>query len=382
MRKGLVVFQFAISVALIAGTFIVYEQMNFMRSQDLGFNPEQTLVVERPGIMNRDREAYNKSIDAFKSDLRDITNIRKVTASNTIPGKKMRFKAPVRKYSDTPENSVLFTASGVDYDFIDAFDMKIIAGRAFSKEFGTDADTAAILTKSGAQLLGFETPEDAIGQPLAIDRFRWNPIVIGVMEDYHQESLKLETNPTLFYMTLHRPEYYMMKVNPVNIRETVAAVNVAWDRNFPGNPFEYFFLDDYFNQQYENDQKFGNMFGVFAVLAIIVGGLGLFGLSAFTAQQRTKEIGVRKVLGASVTGIIYLLSKEIIKLVLIANLIAWPLIYYVMDGWLADFAYRIDIAWYLFVISGFIVLAFALLTVSYETVKAANKNPVDALQYE
>lgn len=382
MRKGLVVFQFAISVALIAGTFIVWQQMNYMQSQDLGFNPEQTMVVERPGIMKRDRDAYRQSVDAFKTDLREVAGIRQVTASTTVPGKKMRFKAPVRKYNDIPENSVLFTASGVDYDFMDAFEMKVIAGRAFSEEYGSDSDTATVLTKAGARLLGFEKPEDAIGQTLKIEMFRWNPIVVGVIEDYHQESLKIDTNPTLFYMNLHRPEYYMVKVNPVNIRETVTEISGVWDRNFPGNPFEYFFLDDYFNRQYENEQKFGNMFAVFAILAIIVGSLGLFGLSAFTAQQRTKEIGVRKVLGASVSGIIYLLSREVISLVAIANLIAWPLIYYVMDGWLSEFAYRVNVDWAMLLLAGVAVLLFALLTVSFETIKAANRNPVDSLQHE
>ncbi len=382
LRKILVVLQFAASAALLVGTFVVHDQLSFMNSQDLGFSMEQMMVVERPGIASRDREQRGKDVEAFKNMLKENHNISEVTAANTLPGKKMRFKTGVRKFTATPEEEVQFTFSGIDYDFIDTFDMEVIAGRKFDKSYPSDEDTAAVITASAAKMLGFANPEDAIGKTLAISRFRWNPIIIGVLKDYHQESLKLETNPTLFYMSFSSPEYFYMKVNTAGLQGAIEHVSASWTEVFPGNPFHFFFLDDYFNKQYETDQKFGQLFSIFAGLAIFIASLGLFGLSAFTTRQRTKEIGVRKVLGARISTIILLLSKDVFKLVVIANLIAWPLMYYIMNRWLEDYAYRVDINWTLFLIAGAAVLLMALATISYETFRAATRNPVDSLKYE
>lgn len=382
LRKTLVTLQFIASVFLIAGTAIVYQQLEFLKSQDIGVNIDRILVVERPGISSRDRQVFNTNVDAFRNELMKNPSIIAVTSSVTIPGKKREYKIGAKRYGHTDDETITLRFNSMDYNFIDVFDMKIIAGRGFSEEFVQDQDTSIIIGESSAGLLGFENPKDAIGQTLALPQFGWNPIIVGVVNDYNQESLKKDKDPMIFNCNLYRGEYYSLKLNTDNYQEVIEHAQASWDKAFPGNPFEYFFLDDYFNVQYENDQKFGNIFAVFSIIAIIVGCLGLFGLSAFTAQQRTKEIGVRKVLGSSVISIVLLLSKDFAKLVILACIIGLPLVYYFMNNWLEGFATRMNINVFLLLASGLLVLAFALITVSYQTYKAAVVNPTDSLKYE
>jgi putative ABC transport system permease protein len=270
----------------------------------------------------------------------------------------------------------------MDYDFMDVFKMKLIAGRTFSKDYPKDQDTSAILTESAARLLGFKTPEEAIGQTVAVTAFDFYPVVVGVVNDYHQVSLKKTLDPIIFYCTAYSGEYYSLRIRTEDLQATIGHVRQAWEKAFPGNPFEYYFLDDYFNRQYENERRFGKAFTTFAGLAIIVGCLGLFGLSAYTATQRTKEIGIRKALGSTDRGIFVLLSKEYIMLVLLSIILAVPLVWYAMNYWIETFPYRTSISPILFVIAGAIVLLVSILTVSYQTVKASRTNPVDSLRYE
>jgi putative ABC transport system permease protein len=239
-----------------------------------------------------------------------------------------------------------------------------------------------LVTESASKLLGFKKPEEAIGQTIAIPGFQWNPIIVGVVNDYHQVSLKKNLDPSIFYCSKYGGEFYSVRLNTNNLSAAVDQVKQSWEKAFPGNPFEYFFLDDYFNQQYENERKFGKLFTVFSALAVIVGCLGLFGLSAFTTTQRTKEIGIRKALGASEQGIFLLLSKEYILLVGLSILLATPLVWWVMNGWVERFPYRASISAMIFVLAGVLVLFVALLTVSYQTLKSARVNPVDSLRYE
>jgi putative ABC transport system permease protein len=262
--------------------------------------------------------------------------------------------------------------------------MKILAGRNFSTAYTNDADTAIVITASAARLLGFVNIEEAVGSTLTIDfgGQEGSMNVIGIVNDFHQVSLKEAVEPIAIFLSPFGSEYYAMKVSTQNLPTTIEYVQSTWNEVFPGNPFSYFFLDDYFNRQYQTDQRFGKLFGVFAALALFVGGLGLLGLSAFTTQQRTKEIGIRKVLGASVQGIVLLLSKDFVQLLIIANLVAWPLIYFVMEQWLTQFAYRIDVGWWVLAASGLIVIIIALFTVSLQTIKAAVVNPVDSLKNE
>ena len=382
LRKALVIFQFATSIALIAGTFIVYNQLTFMMNQDIGMNIDQVMVVERPGITSQDRDARIQSIEFFKNEIKKENNIKSVAGSVTIPGKKREYKAAAKPYGSGDEKLVTLRLNSMDYDFINTFEMKLVAGRAFSKDFVHDPDTSIIISESAAKLLGFKKPEDALGQTMTMPRWQWNAIIVGVVNDYNQESLQKAADPMFFYCSPTNAEFFSMKVNPNNLPNTIAHVEKVWNEAFPGNPFSYFFLDDYFNRQYENEQKFGDLFFAFSVLAIIIGCLGLFGLSAFTTQQRTKEVGIRKVLGSSISQIFVLLSKEYVWLILAALVIASPLVYYVMDNWISSFAYQTSIGYAVFGIAGLVVIAIALMTVSYQSLKAARVNPVDSLRNE
>lgn len=382
LRKSLVVFQFMASVALIAGTFIVYDQLRFMMNQDLGMNIDQVMVVERPGIAPVNRKAFNSTIDVFRDELRREPAIRGVAASVTIPGKQREYKAGIKKYGSGDDQLVTVRLNSMDYDFMNVFKMKLIAGRLFSEDFVKDQDTSVIVTESAARLLGFKKPEEAIGQTLAIPNFQWNPIIVGVVNDYHQVSFKKPLDPCLFYCSKYDGEFYSIRINTSSLQHAIDYVKKSWEKAFPGNPFEFFFLDDYFNQQYENERKFGSLFVTFAALAVVVGCLGLFGLSAYTATQRTKEIGIRKALGSSERGIFFLLSQEYLKLVGLAILVSTPLVWWVMNGWMQNFAYRTSISVFIFIIAGIMVLVVALLTISYQTLRAARVKPVDSLRYE
>ena len=382
LRKGLVVVQFVASVLLIIGTITIYQQLSHMLDGDLGMNIDQVMVVERPGIADRDRNAFNSSIDVFRAEVLQHPDIKAISTSVTIPGKQREYKAPAKRYGASDSEIQVLRFNSMDYDFIDVFQMEVIAGRAFSKDFVSDQDTAVILSESATRLLGYESPEDAIGKTLSLVQFGWNPIIVGVVNDYHQVSLKKAVDPMIFYCTAYSGEYYSMRIETQKLAETVTHVEEAWNKAFPGNPFDNFFLDDYFNQQYQNEQRFGKLSLIFALLAILLGCMGLFGLSGYTTLQRTKEIGIRKVLGASTEGIVYLLSKDLVVLVLLSIVIAMPLAWWVMDGWLQNFAHRIDISWQIFLLAGLMTILVALITVSIQSIKAALANPAESMRTE
>ncbi len=378
LRKGLVIVQFMTSVALIAGTFVVYSQLNYMMSSDLGLNINQMMVAERPGIADTNRKAYNANIDLFKNELKKNPSIEAVTASLTVPGKQREYKLTVKNYGSNSNDSTIARVNGVDYDFLDAFKMKLVAGKNFSKD-----DGSVILSEMAAHLLGFRNVQDVVGKTVILPRFgNSKHTVIGVVNDYHQLSFKKPLEPTLFLYVPYEGEFYSIRINTNNLQQTIQHVQQSWAKAFPGNPFEYFFLDDYFNKQYANEQKFEKLFTTFAMLAIIISCLGLFGLSSYTATQRIKEIGIRKVLGASVVNITSMLTKDFLKLVIIAVLIASPVAWLAMNKWLQSFAYRININIWVFVIAGVIALLIALITVSLQAIRAVVANPVKSLRTE
>ncbi|HZY81220.1 MAG TPA: ABC transporter permease [Cyclobacteriaceae bacterium] len=382
LRKSLVVFQFMSSVALIAGTFIVYNQLKFMMNKDLGMNIEQVLVVERPGIVPNTRQAWNASIDLFRNEVKSNSAVVAISASATVPGKQREYKTLVKKYGSPDDSQVTLRFNSMDYEFDDVFKMKLLAGRLFDEQYPTDDDTAVVISESSARLLGFKSSEEAVGQTITITGFNWSPIVVGVVNDYHQVSLKKPLDPAIFACSKYGGEFYSIRINTNDVAGTIDHIRDAWTKAFPGNPFDYFFLDDFFNRQYENERKFGKLFTTFSILAVIVSCVGLFGLSAYTATQRTKEIGIRKALGSTENGIFLLLSQEYLKLVGLSILIASPLIWWVMNNWVQTFPYRTDISPLVFVVSGVMVLMVALITVSYQTVKASKTNPVESLRYE
>lgn len=380
LRKSLVVFQFTASMVLIAGTFIVYNQLNFMMRQDLGLNIDQVLVLERPGVIPKDMDALFSAVDVFRSELTANPAIEKVSMSLTVPGKQREYKSVINKYGASDDQQVSVRVNTMDYDFIDVFKMKLLAGRPFSDQYPNDKDTSVIITESASRLLGYNTPQEAVGQTINVDG--GSQIVVGVVNDYHQVSLKRSLDPTLFFCTRYFGDFYSMRIQTSDLKGTLNHVKASWDKAFPGNPFDYFFLDDFFNRQYQNERTFGKLFTAFASLAVIVGCLGLFGLSAYTATQRTKEIGIRKVLGSSESGVFALLAKEYLKVIGISVVLAVPVIYWIMNGWLQNFPYQTSISVWIFLMAGSIVFLVSLVTVSFQTMRAARTNPVDALRHE
>lgn len=380
LRKLLVVFQFAASAALIIGTFTVYQQMNYLKSADLGFDTEQVIVVERAAIT--DRQNRNNQIITFTEELKKNSSILSVASSGVVPGKKIRFKADIRSYSAPVGETYPLNFVGGDYELLETLGMEVIAGRDFSRDYPSDPDTAALVTRSAVRQLGFESPEAIINQPITAENFGATVLVIGVVEDYNHESLHIKTIPSVFILEPFWAEYFLVKVQQKNIPQALAAVENQWSASFPGNPFDYFFLDEFFDRQYRSEEQFQSLFSVFSVLAIVIGCLGLFGLSAFTAMKRTKEIGIRKVLGATMPNLFYILSKEFVVLILISNLIAWPVIYFVMNKWLQGFEYRIDTNFLFYALATAMVLIIAMITVSFQMLKSSKLNPVDSLRYE
>lgn len=381
LRKVLVVFQFAASAALIIGTFTVYRQMQFLKSADLGFDTTNTIVVERAAIASPDRQGRAAQVNSFRDELMNNASIVSVSGSSMVPGKKIRFKGDVRGFTQPAGETFPLNGIAGDHRLLETLSMDLVAGKGF--EFGDPMnDTTIMITENAVKLLGFEKPEDIINKAVVIENFRFTALVRGVVKDYNHESLRIKAIPSFFFYSPYGIEYYMIKVNRGAEQQAIRAIEEQWNAIFPGNPFEYFFLDEYFNEQYKSEDQFQSLFSVFAVLAIFIGCLGLFGLSAFTAMKRTKEIGIRKVLGATVPGLFYQLSKEFIVLILISNVIAWPLIYFAMDGWLQGFEYRTSINLLVFGLATLMVLVVALITVSFQTVRSAKLNPVDSLRYE
>ena len=384
LRKGLVVTQFMASIALIAGTIIVYRQVHYMLRQNIGMNIDQVLVMDRPGIVpNHDKNigAFRAGIDLFRNELKKDPSIEAVSNSTTIPGKQREYKTTIKVLGTSSNDSITVRINSMDFDFLKVFQMQLLAGRPFSKNFPKDPDTSAIITLSAARLLGFKRPEDAIGKSIqAWDNY--NLIIVGVVNDYHQVSLKKPLEPTLFSCDWYDGDYLSVRLHTTHIAPTLKHVEASWAKAFPGSPFEYFFLDDYFNRQYSNERQFGQLFTVLAMFAILISCLGLFGLSAYTASQRIKEIGIRKVLGASVLNITMMLSKDFLKLVVLAIVLVTPLVWVLMNRWLQGYAYRITISSWIFILAGLAALCIALFTVSFQAIKAAVVNPVESLRAE
>jgi putative ABC transport system permease protein len=378
LRKGLVVFQFTASLFLLIGTLAVYQQIKFMRQQSLGINIDQTLVVKPPTVLTD--STYMRNMSALKEELNQQTSVKGVTLSTSIPGDAVGWNAGGIKLVGTDESTQKqYRVIGMDYDYLKLYGIKLIAGRAFSKDFGSD-DHSVIFNEKGFEQIGVNKPEDAIGKK--IDFWGQQYTIIGVAENFHQQSLRESFEPLIFRLIPDLRGYLSVKTSALKASQTISQVKASWDKFFPGNTFEYFFLDDHFDQQYKADQKFGQVFTLFTSLAILVACLGLFGLASFTTVQRTKEIGIRKVLGASVSQILKLLYREFALLLVIAFVIAVPIAWYVVSNWLQGYAFRIDIHWSYFIIPFVTMLVIALLTVSFQSVKAAIANPVKSLRTE
>lgn len=378
LRKMLVVMQFVASVALIAGTLIVYRQLQFMQNRDLGVDIDQVLVIHAPGVT--DSSTYVSQLRSFKSEVQRHPNVQSFTASSEVPGNLIYWTNGGKRIGGDQElPSIVMYRVGIDHDFFNTYKNKVLAGRVFSEDFTADTSNV-ILNRKAIEVLGFDTPENAVGGQIKIGNDTLT--VVGVVENYHQEGLKSNFRQTAFHLLPENHSYYSVKVEAKDVDQTLAYIKEKYSQQFPENPFDYFFLDTFFQRQYQTDRQFGQVFGFFALLAIFVASLGLFGLASFTASQRTKEIGIRKVLGSTVPNIFLLLSKDFLKLVIIANVIAIPLVVYFMNKWLHTFAFRINIGYWIFLVSAVLTLFIALITVSFQSIRAAMANPVKSLRYE
>jgi putative ABC transport system permease protein len=382
VRKILIIIQFIISTVLICFTLLVSKQLRFLQTTNLGFRKEHIIVI--PII---DKTCKSKA-DVIKAEFYENKDILKVTASGGVPGRPNNSEFPY-KIESTPEEGSLpnILTFAVDYEFVETYQLQIIEGRNFSKEYGTDDAKAFILNETAIRTFGWKT---GLGRKFTLMQFNGQTMenkegtIIGVIKDFHYKSLHYNIEPlvieispsTVFYNSLS------VRINAENVKESITYMETKWKKIFPERPFEYFFLDDNLEMQYKSEGKLRDLINYFSILAIIIACLGLFGLATFTAEQRTKEIGIRKAMGASVTEIVILLTKEFTKWVLIANIISWPVAWLVMNKWLQDFAYRTNIDIYIFLISTLSAFIISIITVTYQAVKAAGSNPVEALKYE
>lgn len=375
-RKGMVVVQFSASLILVIGTFTVYRQLTFMRDQDLGLNINETVVIRSPLVVD---STYQSRFAVFKNRVEQLPGIASVCASSVVPGQSGDNAGGIRRLNQTDEEQNQYRFMYVDANYISSYQMNMVAGRSFSAAVAGE-EGSAIFNESGIRLLGFEKPEDALNESI----FFWGDTlkIVGVLKNFHHESVKKEFEPLIFRYASAPQGYYSVKISTATVAQSMSQLEDIWKEIFPGNPFNYQFLDEFFNRQYHADQQFGKVFTLFSLLATFIACLGLFGLSSLTALQRTKEIGVRKVLGASVPGILVLMSKDYLYLLGVSIAAATPLAWWIMTGWLEGFATRIPLSWVLFAIPSVMVIAVALLTAGVHTLRAANADPVRALRYE
>ncbi|GAA4329941.1 ABC transporter permease [Mucilaginibacter gynuensis] len=374
-RKVLVVGQFAISVILIVGTIVVYQQLDFMQNHELGFKKDHTLVID----FHHDDRIYDHA-DAVKEQLTAIQGVSKASLASCVPGRANR-KFPT-KIEDARREMVDMQPDAymVDEDFLKQYEIKIVAGRNFSKQFSTDKWEAMLINETAARSLGYNNPAEAIGKHF--EQLHKKGTIIGVVKDFHYHSYQEQVQPLTLRMAPGFYTFLTLNVSSQNIKQTIASLQNQWQKLTPGMPMSYFFADEAYNAQYQSEERFGKLFSCFATLAILISCLGLLGLSAYSIAQRRKEIGIRKVLGASVATIVNMLGKEAVWLVAIAFIIAAPLSWLFMQSWLQGFAYRINITWWMFAAAGFATLAVVFITISFQTVKAAIANPVKSLRTE
>jgi putative ABC transport system permease protein len=373
-RNILVIFQFASSVILITGTVIIYSQINFIKNKNLGYQKDQVLIIN---------DTYNlgSSTEAFKDEMLKVAGVLNATVSGFLPVPSNRsFNGVFKDASMGSESGTTMQTWSVDYEYINTLGIRMKEGRYFSKEYATDS-SSVILNESAAKQFGYANP---LGETIYTMRQRDKLLpykVIGVVKNFHYESMHNDIGPLCMFLDSDNG-LMSFKIKAANVSGIINAAERNWKTLAGGMPFSWRFLDDSFSELYRADERIGQLSLIFSVLAIIIACLGLFGLANYFAEQRTKEIGVRKVLGASATSIFSLLSFDFLKWVIIANIIALPAAYFIMQKWLEDFAYRIELSWTFFAAAGIVTLIIALATVSIQTIRSANANPVKSLKYE
>ena len=372
VRSVFVLVQYSITIALLAGTGLIYKQVQYMKSKDLGYSKEQIVVV--PVKDDEVRERY----ETVKTELNRVPEVSRVSFSSTLPSHILR-STTMDLEIDGERKVFEMSYITIDHDFLDLYEVDVVKGRNFSKDYPSDIENAVVINQKAAKILNWDNP---IGKDL--DIFGGESEVIGVVKDFNFQTLHTEVGPLAMRISGGGAyKFASMKISTNNIQKILGRIESTFsDFSPPDRPFEYFFFDDYFDNLYRTEENFGKTMGYFTLLAVIISSLGLFGLAYFSTERRTKEIGIRKVLGASTPRIISMLSAEFIKWALIANLIAVPAAYFVMSQWLRNFAYKVNIGWSVFVLSGALALILSLLTVSTQAIRAALKNPADTLRYE
>lgn len=382
LRSSLVVFQFAISIFLIVGTIVVYSQLNYISNKDIGYNRNNVLVL-------KNTEALGNNAKAFREQVLKLSGVQDATMTGYLPTNAWRNDSPMfpSPVFNTKE-AVTTQIWKVDENYIPTLGMKILKGRNFSDEFKTDSN-AVIMNQAAAKLFNFSDP---VGKDIYYNTDFDNPgksfvkyHIIGVLQDFNFNSLRENVTPLVFLLSNQAPYLIgsiAIRIHTDHPERVIASVEKIYKSIAPGQPFDYSFMDADFDRTYKAEQRMGSISFVFSILAILVACLGLFGLISYAAEQRTKEIGIRKVLGASVSNISTMLSKDFLKLVLIAALVSFPLAWWAMNKWLQGFAYRTKIEWWFFAIAGIVALLIALFTVSFQAIKAAIANPVKSLRSE
>jgi len=373
LRNTLVVFQFTISVSILVATFIVRDQLNFIQNKNLGFDKEYAIVVERAGQLG-------DQTDSFKDQLRSFSGVLAVGATSSLPG-GLHGGTAFRPEGFATEEMILMAPIVVDHDFVEAMGIEMMEGRDFSKDFPSDT-AAIVINEAGLKQIGWDSAESKLlgtfGQNMEIT----DATIIGVIKDYHYASMRNEIGPVALFVREDPLPFMIVRTTGEHLAQTLDYVEKSWAEFKPEQPFQYTFLDDNFFKLFDADRNLGSLFSSFSLFAILIAGLGLFGLGLYVTEQRTKEIGIRKAMGASVSQILVLLSRDFTKLVLISIALAIPASYFGMNMWLDGFVYRADIQITSFIFSGLLALGIAWLTVSYQTIKAANSDPVEALHHE
>ncbi|MEO6686332.1 MAG: ABC transporter permease [Dyadobacter sp.] len=378
LRKGMVVLQFTASILLIIGTLIIGKQISFMQEQELGITINNKLIIRAPKILRSG--SYSNEMQSFKDALLQYPSITKIATSSEVPGKEIFWTNEFKRKEASDYEKRIFSVVSVDDDYIPCYGINLVVGRNFSKERISDYGSTVIINETALKVLGYNSAESALNQEIQVGvDFK---TVIGVIKDFQQESFKKSKTPLILYFIPWGNDYVSVSLNAANVHKDVNIVTEVYKKMFPENAIEFFFLDDFFNRQYQNEVQFGKIVKVFSLLSIFIAAIGLFGLSSFIISKRTKEVGIRKVLGSSELAILYLLSKDFLILVAIAFVISIPIGTILMNKWLEGFARRIDIPVLIFLLSGCIALLIAFFTVSFQAIKASLANPVKSIRTE
>ena len=382
LRKGLVALQFGASLLLIAGTFAVYRQIVYMGRQPLGINIEQTLVIKAPVST----PAYAQKVLSFKHTLQNIKGINGVTISGAVPGKEVGEFLANRRYGAPKKDERPYEMLKADDDFIANYNLQLVAGRAFDKSRPSDS-TGIVLNQAAVNQFGFASDEAAIGQLVWLETADKKPdVVLGVIKDYHQQSLQQKYTPVILFMdpalNWIPTKYYSIKFNSGDMAHLMPVIKTTWSNYFPESSLDWFFLDDFYNRQYQQDLQFGKLFLLFSSVAIFIACMGLFGLTTYSTSRRVKEIGVRKVMGASARQIITLLTYDSVKLIVISSMLAVPLTFIFIKQWLNNYAFKVNLTWWQFIVPIVALLFMSVATISYITFRAAMVNPVNSLKDE